>query len=411
MKILLINHYALPPSQPGGTRHHALARALQALGHQPTIVASAFDHLTRTSRLEPGEAIRTERHGGVPFVWLRTPAYRGSGGAARLWSMLAFARAVRQHRVAERPDVIVGSSPHLFGAQAGLRLARRLGVPFVLEVRDVWPQSLVEVMGVPRWHPVVWAMARIERELYREADHIITLLPGIAPRVAERGGDPRAITWVSNGIDLSLVPPLEEAERGDRFTFMYAGSHGRTNALDVLLDAAALLRSRARPRRLDLVLLGTGPEKVRLQARARDEGLDEVRFLAPVPKLEVYRTLAQADAFWVSAQASDLWRLGISFNKLYDYMAMARPTVIGMDCPSNPIAAAGCGITVSPGDAAAMAEGMERLLAMDAPERQALGRRGRAYVEANCEMRILAERFAGALEGVLRSPHGRAHAG
>lgn len=411
MKILLINHYALPPSQPGGTRHHALARALQALGHQPTIIASAFDHLTRTSRLEPGEAIRTERHGGVPFVWLRTPAYRGSGGAARLWSMLAFARAVRQHRVAERPDVIVGSSPHLFGAQAGLRLARRLGVPFVLEVRDVWPQSLVEVMGVPRWHPVVWAMARIERELYRGADHIITLLPGIAPRVAERGGDPRAITWVSNGIDLSLVPPLEEAQCRDRFTFMYAGSHGRTNALDVLLDAAALLRSRPRPRRLDLVLLGTGPEKARLQARARDEGLDEVRFLPPVPKLEVYRTLAQADAFWVSAQASDLWRLGISFNKLYDYMAMARPTVIGMDCPSNPIAAAGCGITVRPGDAAAMAEGMERLLALEEPERQALGRRGRAYVEANCEIRILAERFAGALEGVLRSRHGRSHAG
>ena len=412
MKILMINHYAFPPSQPGGTRHYSLARALMAMGHQPTIAASGFDHITRTDRLDPGEAGRRELHGGVPFVWLRTPAYRGSGGGARLWNMLAFARAV-EHRLLPlldgRPDVIVGSSPHLFAAQAALRLARRLRLPFLLELRDVWPQSLVDVMGVPRWHPLVWAMERIERELYREADHIVTLLPGIGPRVAERGGDPAAITWVSNGIDLELVPPVAEPAERAAFTFMYAGSHGRTNALDVLLDAAALLRARP-PRALELVLLGTGPEKPRLEAQARAMGLDGLTFLPPVPKAEVYRTLAGADAFWVSSHDTSLWQHGISFNKLFDYMAMGRPTVIGLDCPNNPIAEAGCGITVRPGDPGAMAAGMRQLLDLEPGARRAMGRRGRAYVEAHFDSRALAARFEGALREAVLARSGRSHA-
>ena len=414
MNILLVNHYAFPPSQPGGTRHYSLARELAALGHRPAIAAAGFDHITRTQRLAPGEPIRRELHGGVPFLWLPTPGYRGSGGAARLFNMLAFARGVERElepHLDPRPDVVVGSSPHLFAARAALRLARRLGVPFVLEIRDVWPQSLVEVMGVSRWHPLVWYMARIERELYRRADHIITLLPGVGPRIAERGGDPGAITWVPNGIDLSLVPPVAEPVERDSFTFMYAGSHGVTNALDVMLDAAALLQARAArlPRRLRLVLLGTGPEKPRLEARARSLGLACMEFLPPVAKREVYGVLAQADAFWVSSSASRLWHHGISFNKLYDFMAMGRPTVIGLDSPNNPIAEAGCGITVPPGDPAAMAEGMERLLAMAPGPRREMARRGRAHVEANFDCRILGGRFERALQAVLARP-GRVHA-
>jgi glycosyltransferase involved in cell wall biosynthesis len=410
MKILLVNHYAFPPSQPGGTRHYSLARALMAMGHQVTIAAAGFDHITRTDRLDPGETVRRELHGGVPFIWLRAPGYQSSGGAARLWNMLAFARAVERRLAPHldgRPDVIVGSSPHLFAAQASLRLARRMGVPFVLEIRDVWPQSLVEVMGVSRWHPLVWHMERIERELYREASHIITLLPGIGPRVAERGGNPGAITWVSNGIDLGLLPPVADPPDRPGFTFMYAGSHGVTNALDVLLDAAALLQARgSRPR---MVLLGTGPEKPRLEARALAEGL-EVSFLPPVPKLEVYGVLAQADAFWVSSHDTSLWRHGISFNKLFDYMAMARPTVIGLACANNPIAEADCGITVRPGSAPAMAEGMERMMALAPEARRAMGRRGRAYVEANFDSRILAARFAAALREAELSRIWRTHA-
>jgi glycosyltransferase involved in cell wall biosynthesis len=398
MHILIVNHYALAPDQAGGTRHFSLARALMAMGHSVVIAASGFDHLTRTGG---GEKVAWEVREGVSFLRLGTPSYRGNG-AGRLWNMLAFARAVRRvlpAALGKRPDVVVGSSPHPFAARAALRLARILGVPFVLEVRDVWPQSLVDVMGVSPYHPIVWVLGRIERELYREADHIVSLLPRLAQRVAERGGNPAAITWVPNGIDLEMVPRPTEPEEGGTFTVMYAGAHGVTNALDVLVDAAGILQERARllPKRLVLELVGTGPEKPRLEARARRLGLRNLQFRPPVPKREIYGLLDGADAFWVASKDSGLWEHGISFNKLYDFMAMARPTLLGVRCSTNPILLSGGGLVVDPGCPEAMAEGVERLLAAGPDGRRAMGRLARTFVEQHCEIRLLAAAFESAL--------------
>jgi glycosyltransferase involved in cell wall biosynthesis len=280
-----------------------------------------------------------------------------------------------------------------------MRLARRKGASFLLEIRDVWPQSLVEVMGVSRFHPIVWLLGRIERELYREADHIVTLLPGVGRRVAERGGDPGALTWVPNGVDLARIPDPPEPPERDVCTFLYAGSHGVTNALDVLLDAAALLEAKADrlPKRLEFVLMGTGPEKPALLRKARALNLATLTFRDPVPKREVYQILAQADAFWVSARDAALWEFGISFNKLYDFMAMARPTLIGMRCSTSPILLSGGGLTVRPGSAEAMAEGVVRMLEAGHRGRREMGRRARAFVEAHGDMRGLAATFESAL--------------
>jgi len=414
MNILIINHYAQAPDQPGGTRHFSLARALTGLGHSVAIAASAFDHLTRTGAPPPGFKVLEETRDGVRFFRLRTPPYHGNG-PGRLLNMLAFARGVRTALPAlldPRPDVVVGSSPHPFGALAGLGLARQLGVPFVLELRDVWPQSLTEVMGVSPCHPLIWVLERIERKLYRQADHIITLLPKVAGRIKERGGNPGAITWVPNGIDLAMVPPPVPAPDLATFTLMYAGAHGVTNALDVLLDAAAILRERAPalPKRVALVLVGTGPEKPRLEARARALGLDNLTFRPAVPKRDIYGVLGLADAFWVSAADSELWEHGISFNKLYDFMAMARPTLIGMRCSTNPILLSGGGLTVRPGSAEAMADGVAQLLAAGHSERLDMGRKARGFVELHFEMGKLAAGFEAALGQALEAGRRRVHA-
>ena len=414
MKILMVNHYALAPHEYGGTRHFSLAKGLIRRGHEVVVVASSFDHDTRVDRLAPGLGWRKEILDGVPFLWLKTPGYQGNG-AARLWDMLAFSRALRRHALAQtwaRPDVILGSSPHPFAARTCLGLAQDLGVPFVLEIRDVWPQSLVEVMGVPRHHPLIWVLSRIERELYRGAAHIVTLLPSVARRVVQRGGDPSAITWVSNGIDLDMVPRPAPPEPRDTFTVIYPGSLGVSNALDPMVDAAILLQAReARlPLKADLVLMGHGPEKERIQARVAAAGLRNFRFLPPVAKRDVYGVLAGADAFWSSSWATGLWEHGISFNKLFDFMAMARPTVIALEAPNNPIAEAGAGLTVAPGDPAALADGVERLMGLSAQERWAMGSRGRAHVEAHFDAKVLAATLERALLEACGRSHGRAHA-
>ena len=242
MHIWLVNHYALPPTEPGGTRHHALARYLIRRGHEVTIIAASFNHATGRQRdRTAGRLCTFEQFDEVPFVWLRVPGYRNN--VFRLWNMLVFAIelwAGMGTRKLRKPDVIIGSSLTLFAAAAAERLARRYSVPFVLEIRDLWPQTLVD-MGMRPKHPAVLMFGLIERYLYRHADKIVTLLPHASEYMVARGAAAPDITWIANGVDLELMPYPRPSISNDVFTVMYTGSHGLSDALDSVLDAAAIL--------------------------------------------------------------------------------------------------------------------------------------------------------------------------
>jgi glycosyltransferase involved in cell wall biosynthesis len=401
MNVWIVNQYAIPPTQPGITRHFSFAAALKERGHDPTLIASSFDHVTRKEiRLTAGETFRLETIEGVRFLWLRTPPYEGNT-RRRVWNMLVFAWRVwrRQgtHELAP-PDVVVGSSPHLSGALAAWRLARASGVPFVLEVRDLWPETLVEGGNVRADHPVVRVLALIERTLYRNAARIITLLPQSAPYIAARGGHPDKIEWIPNGVALEEIraqPP--RAETGP-LTVMYLGAHGLLNLLHTVVDAAALLYAQGYADKIRFRFVGDGPNKPELIRRAERAGLDGmVRFEAPVPKRSINGVMAEADIFILPLHQGGLFRWGISPNKLFDYMAAARPVVTAVDASSNPVVEAGAGLAVPAADAAALAEAVKTLLALSPEERWEMGLRGRRYVEAHHDMARLAERFEACL--------------
>lgn len=414
MRVWIVNQYAVPPTQAGITRHYTLASELIRRGHEVTVIASSFDHVTRQeTRLGPDEVARLEllpqaREGmvKVPFLWLRTPGYRGNT-LARMKNMVVFARRVLTQVPREGlppPDVIVGSSPHLFGALAAQRLAARLGVPFVLEVRDLWPQSLIDLGGVPAHHPLVLALGQIEKFLYRSADRILALLPGAVEHMVAKGAQRDKVVYLPNGADLSMLPPPEPPPGGDRLTLVYAGTHGLANGLDGLLDAAAILRDDGYSPRVLMRFIGDGPEKARLIKRAEDEKLDLVRFEPPVPKEDIHAVLQSADGFLVTMHAIGLYRFGISFNKIYDYMAAGRPTILGASASNNPIAEAGAGLTVPAGDAWAMAQAIMQLAAMTPAERWEMGQRGRAAVERQHDFKRLAEVLESTLLEVIGVP-------
>ena len=169
----------------------------------------------------------------------------------------------------------------------------------------------------------------------------------------------------------------------------YAGSMGEPNALDVLLDAAALLRGEP----LRFVLVGSGHEQARLAARVQAEGLTNVTMLPPIPKAQVRGFLAQVDIAYIGWQRVSLYRFGIAPNKLMDYMMAARPVLHSVEAGNDPVAEAGCGLTVPPQDPAAVAAGLRRLAALPAAERAAMGERGRAFVQAHHTYPVLARRF------------------
>lgn len=405
MRVWIVNHHATPPSEPGGTRHHSLARELVRRSHDVTVLSSSFNHATgkQISGTKGHLSTRAE-FDGVSFLILLTPGYRGR--IARFWNMLVFALQVWCRigtRGMRKPDVVVGSSLTLFAALSAARLARHFGVPFVLEIRDLWPQTLID-MGMGPYHPAVLVFGVIERYLYGNADEIVTLLPNAAEYISSRGAGGTEITWIPNGVDVHSIPFLPPTPH-EVFTVVYAGSHGLSDALDPVLDAAIILQKRA-PGRFRFRFIGDGPCKDGLRHRVQTDHIVNVVFEDPVPKLKIIPKLLEADAFIIAMKKTDLYRYGISPNKLHDYMAAGRPTVVAGTVHNNPVADAAAGITVPPEDPHAMAEAVETLADMSLEDRRSMGLRARKYIEHHHDFAVLAQRLEGVLTRAVGSHTG-----
>ncbi|MDJ1158186.1 glycosyltransferase family 4 protein [Chelatococcus sp. SYSU_G07232] len=404
MRILMVNHYAITPDQSGGTRHFTLARELVRQGHSVTIVASGAHYQGSGGTVfAAGETMREEVVEGVRFLRLKTGGNQERTGA-RFLAMLDFARRLSAPLVRARigtVDIVYGSSPHLFAALAAYRLSRRNGTPFVLEVRDLWPESIVALGNVSERHPIVLIMGAIARYLYRRSDRIVTLLPGSEAHILRMGGRRAGATTIPNFVDIDLHEGTAPPAARETFTITYAGTHGLANALDTLIDAAALARADEGLSHVRFRLVGAGREKERLRERARAAGLDNVSFDDPVPKQEIGRVLAEADAFYLQLKPIALYRHGTSLNKLFDYMAAARPVLFAADMPTNPIAACEAGITIPPEDPQALVQAIRRLVALPATERQAMGARARAHVIAHHGPRAMADRLIGVLRDAM----------
>lgn len=381
MNLWMVNAYAIPPTQAGGTRHFTLAKHLTRLGHRTTIFAGTQGLAMSRAQDQPEEVE------GVRFRWVPVPPYSGNG-LSRVRNMLAFRS--RLASVAEgKPDLILGSSPHLFAAQGAARLARKHGCPFVLEVRDIWPQTLVD-MGVHPRHPFVRWQKRIEGELYRSARGLVTLLPGSEAYFRESGFEGPILT-LPNGIDLSAAPaPTPEPD--SPFEVLYAGAHGAANGLEVVLRAARELPD------VRFTLLGDGPSKPKLLEQGR--GLPNVFFEDPVPKTQVYGRLARAHVLLHVLADVKVFQHGVSPNKMFDYMAAARPVVVSASVEGSPVQLAHCGTQVPAGDAEALAAAIRALQNLGREGREALGSKGRAYVEQHHDLGRAAERLSEFLAGL-----------
>ncbi len=227
------------------------------------------------------------------------------------------------------------------------------------------------------------------------------MLPKVHEHMASRGLDLRKLHIVPNGIALDdwQQPPqalredvaraLAAARDAGRMVVAYAGSMGLPNALDSLLDAAALLRGVA----LQFVLVGDGHEKARLARRVADEQLNNVTLLPPVPKAQIPALLAASDIAYIGWQKVPIYRFGIAPNKLMDYMMAGVPVLHSVDAGNDPVAEGRCGLTVPPESPDAVAAGLRQLAALGADERRAMGESGRQFVRAHHSYAVLARRF------------------
>ena len=293
-----------------------------------------------------------------------------------------------------KPDIVVGSSVHLLAAIAGLRLARRYGVPFIFEVRDLWPQTLIDIGNLKPERPVTRILQSMEKWIYRNSDKIVTLLPYAVDYIVSLGINNKQIEWIPNGVDLASFPEPPPPPQRETFTLMYFGAHGNANGLESILEAMSRLQDRKPEPKIHLRLVGDGFQKPALMQKAQKMGLRNVSFEAPVQKSFIPVLAGDADAFVFSLVKAPVFRYGISPNKLFDFMASARPIIFYSDAMNNPVRDAGAGLTVMPEDPEALAEAMIKLQSTPLHLRHEMGRAGRRYIEEHHDFRKLAQKFA-----------------
>lgn len=380
-RIWLINQYSTTPATGMGGRHHYLARELAKQGHEVTVIAASWHHLLREA--DAPDQPQTEYVDGYRFHRVNMPRYKGAHSKARIRNWFMFAYKIRRldRQLGEKPDVILYSSLSLIGYLGAERLAKRLGVRLVFEVRDPWPLTLTEGLGVSPRHPFVRFLQWIEDRAYRKSDAIVANFEGGIEHMVTRGADRAKFTWVSNGVSLDeaeACEPLAQEimdqipQQGLRIA--YVGTLGHMNELDTLIDAMAKVEGAS------AVIVGKGPARARLEQKVADLGLSNVVFVGAIPKRQVHSLLKHCDACWIGWKISALYAFGISANKLFDYLFSGKPVLNSYTGQYDPVQRYEAGITVPAEDHKSLAEAIQTLRDMPAEARAQMGANGQKAV-------------------------------
>jgi glycosyltransferase involved in cell wall biosynthesis len=408
VKIAIVSHYFWPETGAPSARLLELGSEWAARGHEVTVVTNFPNHPSGTiPEAYRGRTFQVEAVRGVRVIRCRTYAAANRGivkrTAGHLTFMLQSVLQATPHL--QGTDVLVASSPTLFAAVAAYVMSRRMGVPFVFEVRDLWPAIFVD-LGVIRNRALIALLERLELFLYRRARAVVTVTHAFAHDIARRGIPSAKIFVIPNGVDLDAFRPgapdlALRARLGvtDAMLVLYCGAHGISHALSRTLDAAERLQNDPRIR---FVFVGEGAEKPELQERARARRLSNVAFLPTVPRDEVPGLYRSADVCLVPLRAVPLFRSFVP-SKMFEILACGRPILASLEGEAAQILeASGAALVVPPEDVDALSTALARL-AGDSALRSELASRGRAFVEAHFDRRHLANAYADILAAVVRS--------
>ncbi len=404
MHLLLIHQAFTPPTEAGGTRHYEFARHLVEKGHRVTIVASDLSYLTG-KRAAAGRSLTAAQNlNGVRV--LRTYTYP-SLHRSFFWRVISFLSFMLTSILAALRagpvDLIMGTSPPLFQAVSAWVVSILRRRDFLLEIRDLWPEFAID-LKVLRNPFLIFLSRWLERFLYSRADHLLVNSPAYRGYLIQKGVAPGKISLISNGVNPDAFDPNSTGQRfrkkwnlQGKFVVTYAGALGMANDLPTLLRAADLLREDVHTR---FILAGDGKDRARLEFMARGLALPNVLFTGAIPKEEMPGVLAASDACVAILKNIPMFRTTYP-NKVFDYMAAGRPTILAIDGVIREVVESGRGgIFVPPGDSLSLA-GAVRRLKEDPVLAKTMGASARAYVEENFNRRRQAEDFGELLQKLV----------
>lgn len=404
MRLLIVTPYFPPEVGAPQSRLYELAVRLVRRGYQVTVLTGFPNYPSGTIPPEyRGKRRMDEDIDGIHVVRTWIYATPNRGFLKRILNHLSFMLSATWTGLGlARPDAIFVESPPLFDGLAGWVLSIAKRAPMVFNVADLWPQSAVE-LGMVKSRFLIRVAEGLEEFIYARSARIAAVTRGIERTLCERGFE--QTVFLPNGVDLALFEPGTSGaafrlrhDLGDRFLAVYAGTHGLSQGLEVLVEAGRLMEAKGRA--VTFLLVGDGSEKPRLVELA--SGVSTVRFLDSLPKREIPEVVAAADAYAVTLRDLPLFR-GAVPSKLYEAMSAAKPVVLAAygEAPAL-LAEADAGLSVPPEDPRAFAEAVERL--MDDPALcRLLGANGRKLVEERYDREKLVDRFEVMLKEI--TPH------
>jgi glycosyltransferase involved in cell wall biosynthesis len=403
MHILLIHQAFAALDEPGGTRHHEIAQYLTSHGHRVTIIASPVSYLTGKNQREQTPSERQESGSGITMLRAYTYPALHRSFAHRVFSFLSFMISSFFIGLTVRDvDLVWGTSPPIFQSLTAWALARLKRASFLLEIRDLWPAFAIAV-GVLRQPTLVRASEWLEHFLYRHADRVVVNSPGFIAHVLAGGA--MDVELVPNGSDVTMFDPQAKGknfrqihELEGKFIALYAGAHGMSNDLGIVLSAAQMLEDHSD---ITFVLIGDGKEKPALEAQAKDLGLENLKFIPPAPKKEMPDVLAAANVCIAILKPIPLYAT-VYPNKVFDYMAAGRPVVLAMEgVIREVIEAAEAGIAIPPGDPTALANAV-RYFADHPQDGLRMGLRGNEYIKDYFNRPDQAEKLGQIIENLVK---------
>jgi glycosyltransferase involved in cell wall biosynthesis len=370
-------------------RPYMFAKQLKSRGHQVRCLTASFAHIRRQNPTIDHDLEKTDVE-GLQFQWIKTFVYMGNNWRRVLnmfWfsgKLMLFARRIGREF---RPDVIVASSPHpliIFGCWL---MAKISGARLIFEVRDIWPQSLIQIGNISPHHPFMKLLGIAEKFAYRYSNQVISLLPHSLDHMKSRGLDERKFVYIPNGIDQSewttkaaLPPDVDEAYKrfamNKKVILGYAGAHGVANALDFVLEAMANLKTES----IGFVFVGEGVRKAELIKKANSLNLENVLFLPALSRPQVIELMSRWSASFISLKKTQVFEHGVSPNKLMDYAMTGLPVVYAITHKGSAVETHDFGWTVEAENATDLERVLRKVLATPENELKAKGNRAKAWV-------------------------------
>ncbi len=411
MKILYVSQYFPPEMGAPAARASELSRHWAEDGHDVTVLTGFPNHPTGRIPAEYCDEFRQlvtrEQIGGVNVVrtWLWPMPNRKAYERILNYTSFCLSSALTG-LFASRPDVVIASSPQLLVGLSGWWLAFCKRVPFVFEVRDLWPESLSAV-GVGSQESLMHrTLAKIAGFLYRKADRVVVVTPAFREHLIKHWQTPaEKISVIENGVETSLFSPQNsdanlrrELGAEGKFVVSYIGTIGMAHGLESIIEAATRMQQ-ANPAVLFL-LLGEGAEKERILTMAKSRRLTNLRFVGQQPRESIPHYIAASDACLVLLKKADIFKTVIP-TKMLEFMSCARPVILGVEGHARKIIEeAQAGICIEPENAADLVQAITRLAA-DPGLRESLGRNGRQYIQRKFSRRNTAVAYLDMLESLL----------